>query len=61
MLPPLQTNNPRKITSVEALGVRVTARIPCLVPAQQFNQGYLSAKQSRMSHWLDPQAPLDGQ
>ena len=56
-----QTNNPRKIRGVEALGVRVTARIPCIVPAQQFNKGYLMAKRSRMAHWLDPQAPLDGQ
>ena len=41
--------------------MRVTARIPCIVPAQKFNLGYMSAKKTRMSHWLDPQAPLDGQ
>ena len=45
-----QTNNPRKISEVEALGVRVTGRIPCLVEAQEYSAGYLAAKRRRMSH-----------
>ena len=46
----LQTNNPRKINMLEALGVAVTERIPCLVQSQEFNQGYLAVKAARMSH-----------
>ena len=42
-----QTNNPRKIRVLEELGVVVTARIPCIVKAQEFNMGYLATKQVR--------------
>ncbi len=41
----LQTNNPRKIKVLEELGVVVTARIPCIVEAQEHNIGYLATKQ----------------
>ena len=40
-----QTNNPRKIRVLEELGVEVTARIPCIVKAQEHNVGYLATKQ----------------
>ena len=40
-----QTNNPRKIQVLEELGVVVTARIPCIVKAQELNMGYLATKQ----------------
>ncbi|KAK9804271.1 hypothetical protein WJX72_004231 [[Myrmecia] bisecta] len=49
----LMTNNPRKMTVLRQLGVKVTARIPCLVQAQDFNRGYLATKQSRMQHVMD--------
>lgn len=42
----LQTNNPRKIKVLEELGVVVTARIPCIVEAQEHNIGYLATKQA---------------
>ena len=42
-----QTNNPRKIRVLEELGVEVTARIPCIVKAQEHNVGYLATKQAR--------------
>ena len=53
-----QTNNPRKIQLLEALGVRVIDRIPCIVQAQQHNLGYLSTKRARMNHYLASE--LDG-
>lgn len=56
----LQTNNPRKIETLESLGVKVTKRIPCIVTAQKHNLGYLSAKKSRMRHLLNEEPVLDG-
>lgn len=47
----LLTNNPRKIELLGALGVRVRAREPSLVPANPHNRGYLSAKRARMGHF----------
>ncbi|KAK9827454.1 hypothetical protein WJX74_003345 [Apatococcus lobatus] len=49
----LMTNNPRKISVLREMGVIVTDRIPCIVKAQQFSQGYLATKQERMMHELD--------
>lgn len=48
----LMTNNPRKMTELEGLGITVTGRLPCIVKSQKYNQGYLSAKQRRMRHML---------
>lgn len=50
----VQTNNPRKINTLEALGVKVTERIPCIVQSQEFNEGYLAVKAARMSHVRAP-------
>ena len=33
-----QTNNPRKISELQKMGVSVTGRIACLVQAGEFNQ-----------------------
>ncbi|MEW5304746.1 MAG: hypothetical protein WDW36_007337 [Sanguina aurantia] len=48
----LITNNPRKMSVLTSLGIEVTGRIPCVVAAGEFNQGYLDAKRDRMSHML---------
>ncbi|GLC37629.1 hypothetical protein PLESTB_001666300 [Pleodorina starrii] len=48
----LITNNPRKINVLTKLGISVTGRIPCLVAAGKYNQGYLEAKRDRMAHML---------
>jgi hypothetical protein len=53
VFPGAQTNNPRKIRVLRELGVVVTARLPCIVQSQQFNEGYLNVKQARMQHDLD--------
>lgn len=37
----LMTNNPRKLSELEALGIVVTDRVPCIVVGNEFNQGYL--------------------
>ena len=45
----LMTNNPRKVATLERLGVKIEGRIPCIA-ANLFNQGYLEAKEGRMKH-----------
>lgn len=56
----LQTNNPRKISQLEGLGVSVTGRIPCLVKPGKYSSDYLEAKGRRMDHmgldgsWYEP-------
>ena len=47
-----QTNNPRKIQVLSALGVDVVGRVPCIVKAQEFNEDYMATKAARMSHEL---------
>lgn len=49
----LMTNNPRKIESLRAIGVRVTDRVPCIVQGQEYSQNYLDIKQAKMAHDFD--------
>ncbi|CAD7696299.1 unnamed protein product [Ostreobium quekettii] len=49
----LMTNNPRKLSMLEDLGIRITGRIPCIVGPGKHNQAYLSAKEKRMDHLLE--------
>ena len=46
----LMTNNPLKIEGLEALGVIVRSRVPCLVGLNTVNRGYLETKAARMGH-----------
>mmetsp|Transcript_30325 Transcript_30325/g.85710 ORF Transcript_30325/g.85710 Transcript_30325/m.85710 type:complete len:154 (-) Transcript_30325:194-655(-) len=55
----LMTNNPRKVNTISCLGIQITKRIPCVVPANMVNQGYLDAKRQRMSHDLEPDSDSD--
>ena len=34
----LMTNNPRKVNTIARLGIDITKRIPCVVPANMVNQ-----------------------
>ncbi|MES2209308.1 MAG: GTP cyclohydrolase II [Chloroflexota bacterium] len=52
----LMTNNPRKIAGLEALGVRVTGRIPLVIPPNENNRFYLETKATKSGHLFD----LDG-
>ncbi len=51
----LMTNNPRKIKALEQLGVRVTGRIPHIIPPNEHNRFYLETKARKSGHML----PLD--
>lgn len=53
----LMTNNPAKITALEAAGIQVQERVALEVKANADNQGYLETKAERMSHLLFTPAP----
>jgi GTP cyclohydrolase II len=48
----LITNNPLKISALEAEGIRVSARVPLAVAANAENEHYLLTKARRMQHLL---------
>ncbi|MBP1706165.1 MAG: cyclohydrolase [Chloroflexi bacterium] len=49
----LMTNNPRKIAGLEALGIRVSGRIPLVVPPTDSNRFYLETKALKSGHLID--------
>lgn len=49
----LITNNPNKIHQLEQYGVRVTGRIPHVIPPNEFNRFYLETKAKRSGHYID--------
>lgn len=48
----LMTNNPRKVDSLQVLGVSVTERVPLQVGRNPHNEGYLDTKRAKLGHWL---------
>ncbi len=48
----LVTNNPAKVEGIEALGIKVVARLPSLVPVGDVARNYLDAKRERMNHLI---------
>ncbi|MGA3040690.1 MAG: GTP cyclohydrolase II [Bryobacteraceae bacterium] len=49
----LLSNNPDKVAAVEAAGVRVAERVPCIVPAMDSTESYLRTKKEKMGHLLE--------
>src|SRR6266850_5959116 len=43
----LMTNNPRKIEQLQTLGIKVSGRIPHVIPANEINRAYLQTKAAR--------------
>ena len=59
------TNNPRKITGIEAFGLKVVEQVPIEVSPNDENQRYLEAKRDKLGHRLHHQdlrfnEPADG-
>lgn len=48
----LMTNNPDKLGQLSRLGVKVTGRIPVIIPANPHSAGYLKVKREQMAHLL---------
>jgi GTP cyclohydrolase II len=49
----LLSNNPDKINALEAAGVRVVERVPCLIPPIKSTQVYLRTKKNKLGHLLE--------
>jgi GTP cyclohydrolase II len=49
----LMTNNPNKISQLEALGIKITSRIPHVIPPNDHNRFYLQTKAARSGHYID--------
>lgn len=49
----LLTNNPDKVSQLEAHGIAVDARVPLIVGVGAHNAGYLETKRARMGHVFD--------
>lgn len=49
----LMTNNPRKLEGLAAYGIRITGRIPLIIPPNPYNQFYLETKEKKSGHMLD--------
>ncbi|GAA3945308.1 GTP cyclohydrolase II [Allohahella marinimesophila] len=48
----LMTNNPRKVASLEALGINIADRVPLEVGRNPHNTHYLSTKAGKLGHLL---------
>lgn len=49
----LMTNNPHKVQALEQHGIRVTGRIPHVMPANEHNRFYLETKATRSGHHIE--------
>ena len=49
----LMSNNPEKIEALERAGVRVTERVPAIVPPVSSTEDYLRTKREKLGHLLD--------
>ncbi len=49
----LMTNNPRKIDDLKRYGVRITGRLPHVLPPNPYNEFYLRTKAEKSGHLLD--------
>ena len=49
----LMTNNPNKIKQLEQLGVKVSGRLPHVLPPNPYNKFYLETKARRSGHFID--------
>mgnify|MGYP000128355480 CR=1 FL=1 len=48
----LMTNNPRKVVGIEGYNLKVTQRVPIVIPPNPHNENYLSTKASKLGHIL---------
>ncbi|MFH1809288.1 MAG: GTP cyclohydrolase II [Pseudomonadota bacterium] len=49
----LMTNNPNKVAQLEGYGVKVSSRLPHLLPPNPHNRFYLETKAKRSGHYID--------
>lgn len=51
----LLTNNPQKVSGLEAAGIEVAARLPILAGRNPHNHAYLETKAAKFGHFFDPE------
>jgi len=49
----LITNNPKKINQLTSYGIKVSDRIPHIMPANEHNRFYLETKEAKSGHLMD--------
>jgi GTP cyclohydrolase II len=49
----LLSNNPDKVNALEAAGIEVAERVPCIASAHESRRSYLETKRDKMGHLLD--------
>lgn len=49
----LMTNNPRKINDLTKYGIKITSRIPHVIPPNPYNEFYLRTKAEKSGHLID--------
>ena len=49
----LMTNNPDKVRQLEQYGLKVSRRLPHLLPPNVHNRFYLETKRRRSGHYID--------
>jgi GTP cyclohydrolase II len=49
----LMTNNPRKVKTLQEIGIDVVERVPHQIEGNPFNASYLNTKRLRLGHWLE--------
>lgn len=48
----LLTNNPRKVVGLEGYGLKISKRVPIVIPPHDDNEVYLSTKKEKLGHML---------
>jgi len=61
----LLTNNPKKVEELARYGVRISGRLPHVIPPNEYNRFYLETKRDKSGHILDalgkPHLPEQGE
>lgn len=61
----LMTNNPKKVEELARYGVRISGRLPHVIPPNEYNRFYLETKRDKSGHILDslgkPHMPEQGE
>jgi 3,4-dihydroxy 2-butanone 4-phosphate synthase/GTP cyclohydrolase II len=49
----LLTNNPKKVIGLDSYGLKLSERVPIIIPTNPENERYMNTKKVKMGHYLD--------